>query len=195
MTGLFFHLSTADAWLEKRLRGLAGRSSFEDTLWRAAAKKLMPALAVVCVLAVVRLWQIDPYVAKLWLLTIVAAVVVNETVSWGVSYAHFRLRPFVATHTTPLVGIAPFVKSFPSDHATISFTCVVALALSGLGLGWVVAATLLAIGMCVGRVVAGVHYPSDIVGGALLGIVGTWSVFFLIEIYRVFQDTSPVFLR
>ncbi len=65
--------------------------------------------------------------------------------------------------------------SFPSGHATqaAAFWLALALALHT----WWAAVAAVAVVLVVGasRVVLGVHYPGDVVAGALLG--GTWAVF------------------
>jgi undecaprenyl-diphosphatase len=59
--------------------------------------------------------------------------------------------------------------SFPSGHATVSFACaaVLAAALPRLRVPLFALAALIAFS----RVYVGVHYPSDVVGGAALGIL------------------------
>ena len=78
-------------------------------------------------------------------------------------------RPFVAEGFTPLFPHEPD-GSFPSSHVTI----LAALAGSVLGkeraLG--ILLVLMAIGVGVGRVLAGVHYPLDVGGGLVLGLGG-----------------------
>jgi undecaprenyl-diphosphatase len=79
-----------------------------------------------------------------------------------------RARPFVAdpgqVHLFVSHGSDP---SFPSDHATASFAIAVAILVRNRtwGLVALVAATVLS----VGRVAVGVHYPSDVLAGAILG--------------------------
>jgi undecaprenyl-diphosphatase len=79
-----------------------------------------------------------------------------------------RPRPFVsdpgAVHLFAHHAADP---GFPSDHATAAFAIGVALVLRSRawGAAVLVAATVLA----VGRVAMGVHYPTDVLGGAALG--------------------------
>jgi undecaprenyl-diphosphatase len=67
----------------------------------------------------------------------------------------------------PLVR-APTDPSFPSGHAATSFAAatILSLAVPRLTPLWV----LLAAAIAFSRVYVGVHYPLDIVGGAILGI-------------------------
>jgi undecaprenyl-diphosphatase len=79
-----------------------------------------------------------------------------------------RPRPFVAhPHAVHLFSQHAADSGFPSDHATAAFAIGVALLLRNRVWGAIVlvAATLLA----VGRVAMGVHYPTDVLGGAALG--------------------------
>jgi undecaprenyl-diphosphatase len=87
-----------------------------------------------------------------------------------VSHLVERARPFV-THPASVHLFARHVAdaSFPSDHATASVAIAVAILLRKRPWGSVV--TLFALILCVGRVAIGVHYPSDVLGGALLGTV------------------------
>ena len=79
-----------------------------------------------------------------------------------------RARPFVdhPTQSHLLVGRSTD-PSFPSDHATGAFAIAVAIWLYDRTIGTV----FLVIGVLVGfaRVYVGVHYPGDVLGGAILG--------------------------
>lgn len=60
--------------------------------------------------------------------------------------------------------------SFPSGHATRAFMLLVlAFALGPAWMGWVIA--VWAPLVCLARVMTGVHYVSDILGGAVLGLI------------------------
>ncbi|HXR31419.1 MAG TPA: phosphatase PAP2 family protein [Solirubrobacterales bacterium] len=76
-------------------------------------------------------------------------------------------RPRPVLEGLPPLGGAPSSLSFPSAHATSSFAVATAMArvepLGGL-------AFILALALSLGRPYLGMHYPSDILVGALLGV-------------------------
>jgi undecaprenyl-diphosphatase len=78
----------------------------------------------------------------------------------------YRARPFVAHAVTQLIPYPPDA-SFPSDHTTLAFALVVALwpVLGRTRWFWVAWGVLIGLA----RVMVGVHYPTDVLGGALLG--------------------------
>jgi undecaprenyl-diphosphatase len=79
-----------------------------------------------------------------------------------------RSRPFVVdSHGVHLFAPHAADPGFPSDHATGAFAVATAIFLRHRGWGTValVAAAILSIG----RVALGVHFPSDVLAGALLG--------------------------
>ncbi|MEV0240479.1 phosphatase PAP2 family protein [Streptomyces sp. NPDC050674] len=81
-------------------------------------------------------------------------------VSMGVKRVVRRPRP---AHVDPLVRTAGR-HSFPSSHATSAAAAAVAFGALGAH-----AVPPLAAAVCVSRLVAGVHYPSDVAAGAALG--------------------------
>ncbi|TIS89810.1 phosphatase PAP2 family protein [Mesorhizobium sp.] len=80
-----------------------------------------------------------------------------------------RMRPYDAGVTHLLIAHSAD-PSFPSDHATATIAIAAAFLLHGmrrLGFWFLVAALL----VTVSRVYIGTHYVSDVLGGALTGIV------------------------
>lgn len=83
-----------------------------------------------------------------------------------VSILWFRPRPFITEHLVPLI-FPSSEKSFPSDHATAAFFIATLLFCHKWSWWW---AYLLAVAVALGRVAIGVHYPTDIIAGAIIGI-------------------------
>jgi undecaprenyl-diphosphatase len=79
-----------------------------------------------------------------------------------------RPRPFVA-HPGLVTLFAPHAAdpSFPSDHATAAFAIATAIWLHERR--WGAAALAAAALVAASRVVIGLHYPVDVIGGAVLG--------------------------
>ncbi len=79
-----------------------------------------------------------------------------------------RPRPYVAHPAQAHLFIAPSNdSSFPSDHATAAFAIAVSLVLRSRRVGYIALAMAVVLG--VARVAVGVHYPSDVLAGALIG--------------------------
>jgi undecaprenyl-diphosphatase len=79
-----------------------------------------------------------------------------------------RLRPFIADGVTLIID-APYGYSFPSGHTATAFAAATAIFIFNRRAGqWSYAAAIL-IGFS--RAYLYVHYPSDIIAGAVIGIV------------------------
>jgi decaprenylphosphoryl-5-phosphoribose phosphatase len=111
----------------------------------------------------------DPAARARWLRG-VRIVAGSYAANYGVKLAVRRRRP----ELSGLPPLTPTVSrlSFPSAHATTSFA-------AALGYGRVAPRGLLyaaAGAFALSRPYLGVHYPSDVVAGALLGtlVAGTW---------------------
>jgi undecaprenyl-diphosphatase len=78
-----------------------------------------------------------------------------------------RPRPFVAHPQIHLFLAHAPDPGFPSDHATAAFA-IAGVLLLRLG-RWALPVLLAAVALAVSRVLVGVHYPNDVLAGALLG--------------------------
>jgi membrane-associated phospholipid phosphatase len=88
----------------------------------------------------------------------------------GVNYAVKLLvrRPRPVLEGLPPLGGAPSSLSFPSAHATSSFAVATAMTrVDALG----ALALVLALALALGRPYLGMHYPSDVLVGAGLGVL------------------------
>ncbi len=83
-----------------------------------------------------------------------------------------RPRPFAVMDITPLVATLPTDWSFPSGHTGAAFAFTAALFASHSKL-WK-PSLVLSILMACSRLYLAVHYPSDVIAGAMVGIFCGW---------------------
>lgn len=100
-----------------------------------------------------------------------------ETLIKGLFYIP---RPYIALGKPSLALFPPTDSSFPSGHASSAFLLATIIFLYNKRLGIVF--YIIAVMIGVGRVLALVHYPIDIAGGALLGIS---SALIINRIYKI----------
>ncbi|WP_327414065.1 bifunctional phosphatase PAP2/diacylglycerol kinase family protein [Streptomyces sp. NBC_01233] len=94
-----------------------------------------------------------------------ASATINTVGKWSVR----RPRPLL--HGVPAVrqlATQPQTTSFPSGHSASAFAFTAGLALESPG--WAVAVAPVAASVAFSRVYTGVHYPSDVLAGAALGV-------------------------
>ena len=94
-----------------------------------------------------------------------------------------RQRPFVQLPGVRVVGLRPADMSYPSGHSAMAFNVATLMAL-GLPLAWPLRVGLYALAGCVSysRLHLGVHFPLDILSGALLGT--GWGLVWVSFLYR-----------
>ncbi|OHA19409.1 MAG: hypothetical protein A2670_01850 [Candidatus Taylorbacteria bacterium RIFCSPHIGHO2_01_FULL_48_38] len=114
---------------------------------------------------------------KIFWTTALATIVARYGITELIRLFYHRPRPFVAYDTPALFAEGSW--SFPSGHATFFFALATAVYLYNKK--WGVWFFLAAIIISISRVIAGVHYPSDILGGAFIGISVAYTVKKLIE--------------
>ena len=90
-----------------------------------------------------------------------AVLIINEN--------FFRERPFINHSLNLSLFYPPVDPSFPANPAALSFTIASAIRSTNQRVGWLMYA--LASAWCVSRIFVGVFYPSDILAGAIIGII------------------------
>lgn len=122
-------------------------------------------LFVLAILLLINLKKYWKMVAE----SLIAAVFTRFVLAEIIRRIWFRSRPFVSQNFIPLIIQSPTEASFPSGHATFYFALatIVYFYNKKLGILFFVASFFIA----VARVFVGVHWPSDILAGAFLGIL------------------------
>lgn len=87
-----------------------------------------------------------------------------------------RIRPFIAIEGLERVGKVPGGSSFPSSHTTSVFSIAFMLVWLKKKKWWL-PSFLYASLVAFSRMYLGVHYPTDILGGMVTALVGSWIVF------------------
>lgn len=93
-----------------------------------------------------------------------------------------RLRPFAVNTAVELLTAPPMDASFPSGHTAASFAAVFALRASGSPL-WKPAAVLASV-IAFSRLYLYVHWPTDVLGGILVGAAAGWAGARLADVLR-----------
>jgi undecaprenyl-diphosphatase len=159
----------------------------EYVLWTLAAMFVVSAIAYPLARSAAR-----PALARFairveyGLLAVTLPVFIAELIKWTAG----RGRPFVggkadAFNFVPFTGTEAYF-SFPSAHAVTAFA--LGFAIAAIWPRWWVAAFLYALLIGASRLVLLAHHPSDVVGGALIGVVGAMAVRYWFAARRVGFD-------
>lgn len=165
---------TLDTQLFYLLNNLAGQSPFLDgTIVFLASYLAYILVAVFLVLAFFAHSKEEKW--ELILVTGISALIARFGVTELIRFFYHRPRPFLTLQVHQLLPETSW--SFPSGHATFFFALSTAVYLYNKkwGIGFFIATILIT----VSRVIASIHYPSDIIGGAVIGIAVAYAIFYL----------------
>lgn len=165
--GAIISLMQFDEQLFHLLNGFVGQSPFLDGTFVFLAKYLPYALIVILLVLVFFSQYSNRKKLEILLVTGVSGAIARFGATELIRFFYPRPRPFV---TFPEIHrlLTENSSSFPSGHATFFFAFSTAVYFYNKKWGiFFFVATIL---MTVSRVIAGIHYPSDILGGAMIGI-------------------------
>lgn len=151
----------------------AGKFALLDSLMKFSARDLV--FLVPPLLLVMWFWPSSERALnqRLALATAVAAVVALGLAA-AVAHFVFEARPFISDGDTHLLIRHAADNGFPSDHTTLAFAVAGAILVWRRSLGLV--CLVLATALGIARIYVGVHWPSDIIGGAVVGLVAGTSI-------------------
>jgi len=107
---------------------------------------------------------------RLWLAIALTFVIVDAVAKPFVN----RARPYESLPEIQLIDARPTNQSFPSGHAAMAVAGALAATQLIPGAGWIL--WPLAGLVSLSRVYLGVHWPSDVIAGAVTGLACAWLV-------------------
>lgn len=113
------------------------------------------------------LWVIDGRIRKEQVAHALFACAIAWVIAFLIKTFFPTVRPFWVDGGGILTLTVPHDGSFPSEHAAIAFALSVTIFMHNKKAGWLFLISAIVIG--VARVLANVHYPVDVFGGALTG--------------------------
>lgn len=162
-----------DVQLFHILNGLTGLSPILDRLIVFCASGLAYLVPLTFLALFISSASAQREKLEIFFVAVASVVVARLGITELIRFFYHRPRPFSVLETNQL--LADPAWSFPSGHATFFFALATAIYLYNKkwGIGFFVAAAVIT----VSRVIAGVHYPSDIAGGAIIGAIVAYLVF------------------
>jgi len=150
------------------LHGFAGRTAFLDKAIVFVANDLIYVVVVGVVLAALWAWyRGNKKYAWGYGIALVSGLIARYVVAAAIRHFYMRPRPFVELGVSHIVNDT--ASSFPSGHTIFMFALATVVYKFNKKIAWLLYALGLLIGIA--RVAGGVHYPSDILGGIVLGIL------------------------
>jgi undecaprenyl-diphosphatase len=118
----------------------------------------------------------------------IAVMVSRGLVTEIIRLFYHHMRPFSFYNFTPLIPESGW--SFPSGHAAWFFALSLVVYYFNKKWGWWFFGLSTLMGIA--RIYVGVHWPLDIIGGAIVGLLSAWFVHWLLKSSRkkLFTETS-----
>ncbi|MDD2646423.1 MAG: phosphatase PAP2 family protein [Patescibacteria group bacterium] len=165
---------TLDYYIFNFLNGLAGHSLWLDGLIIFFADFLIAFLPMIAVLS----YFLVPRARKVRygraLLSLILSLALAELVYLLIGLFYHRHRPFLVYRISDQLINITSSQSFPSNHTILGFVFSLNFWRVNRILGIIFVISALIIGLA--RVVGGVHYPSDVLGGILIALFSTWLI-------------------
>lgn len=169
-----------DLYIFNSINQFAGKFAYLDALAVFLANGYF--LIAVLLFLVIKDWKrYFPMASRAVFAAIISRFVITNIIRFLVQ----RPRPFVDNHVNFLLPQS-IESSFPSGHAAFYFAIATVVYLHNKKLGILFFAGSILMG--VARVFGGVHWPSDILTGAAVGIFSGWFMFQLSK--RLFFKTK-----
>ncbi len=161
-----------DLGLFRLINGLAGRMGFLDAVMRLFVNEYFVPTTMSLIL--IALWFTGRERNQRAALQAAISLGLANLIVKLCNLVYFRPRPF-AFHEVNLLFYRPSDSSMPSNPAAVGFSFATAVWLHNRRVGAVM--YVLAALFAFARIYCGVHYPSDVAVGTLIGILSAYFVF------------------
>ncbi|MEX0621897.1 MAG: phosphatase PAP2 family protein [Candidatus Woykebacteria bacterium] len=158
-----------------------GKSQFLDTLTRLIVNEYF--IPVSLALLTLYIWVREETHKRVLTISALSVGLVNLIIELSNQF-FIRPRPFTQLPTN-LLFYKPTDPSFPSNAAAVGFALATSIFLIDKKLGTI--ALLLAFSYSLSRVYAGVHFPADVIVGALLGVL---AVLFIAQFKTLIKQST-----
>lgn len=155
-----------DLYLFNLINSLAGKYEWLDTLVVFLAENSEYILAVFLIMILIYNFK------KYWKMVLEAIIVAGITrfiIAEIIRKIWFRPRPFVSHQVNQLINYNSLEASFPSGHACFYFALSTVIYFYNKRLG--IAFYIFSLLIVFSRVFVGIHWPSDILVGAIIGVL------------------------
>jgi undecaprenyl-diphosphatase len=171
-----------DLWFLYVINLLAHRSLvFDETIVLVCNNNFLKGALVFAVIWYLWFRYADDRNKHEYLLASVGAAFIGLTLAKVLTWMIVRPRPF----NEPSIGLRiPFgieaaswegLNSFPSDHGVLFFALATGIFFVSRRIGWLMFIYVAAF-ICLPRIYLGIHYPTDVLAGAAIGLVTGWLV-------------------
>ncbi len=168
-------LANADAALFLAINGLVGKHPAFDVAIRWLVSDYLAPVALALALVVMWFGEAEREARlrrQLGVFTALAAMGLAGGAVYLMNLWYFRPRPFDSLEDVDMLFYMPTDSSFPSNAAAGAFGIAFGILTANRKLG--AAATALAFVCGAARVIAGVHYPLDVLGGAAIALAAAF---------------------
>jgi undecaprenyl-diphosphatase len=129
------------------------------------------------------LWQKRAAISKkaeIFAAVFLPAIISRLGITVLIRHLHYRPRPYLTDAVNMLIDKSR-EASFPSGHAAFFFAFSLAVYYFNKKLGIIFLTVSVLMGLS--RIFVGIHWPSDVLAGAVVGIFSVW----LVRRFRAFQ--------
>ncbi len=169
--------------LFKYINNFSLKNDFFDYFSIFAAKYLLLIIGLIFfIFFTKRIWS-DNHVTLKELVIYFSGAILSYAVTYYLKNNFDIIRPFLYLDIKTLLTHKNTLMSFPSGHTTFAFALAMSTYLYSRKLGKILLFFAVFVGLS--RIVVGVHYPLDILTGALIGIFFPATIFFLLKIFNI----------